>query len=434
MTHPISINEEFLYYIWRYRLYSNELKTISGDPVKIISTGLQNNDSGPDFFNAKIRIDKTIWAGNIEIHVKSSDWNKHNHHKDEAYDSVVLHVVWENDENIYRSDGQLIPAIELKNYTHKEILNKYTSYINSIRSVPCCASLGSLSKIDKIQWFDNLIVNRLEARTLIINNNIANSKGDLLEVYYQMLCKSFGYTANASTLEMLAISAPFKLIKRHSGNLTQLEAILYGQGGLLNRSTKDSYYRELQNEYKYLSSKYKLSGFSASNWKFMRMRPQAFPTIRISQLANLIFKCSGNLTEIFNSKDIEDAYLFLKVSASDFWNTHYRFELKSKYQPKKLGKATKDIVLINSVIPMMFVYGKLKNKPTLQDRAIIWLSQIKAEKNKITNLFSDYGINAENSLESQALIELYKNYCLKKKCLQCRFGHKFLSRNDLLTD
>lgn len=422
------MNEDFIYYLWSYQLFLGELLTTMGEPVFIISPGTINTDSGPDFFNALIDIGDTRWAGNVEIHVLSSDWHKHNHAKDDSYDNIILHVVYKDDTPISRKNNEIIPTIEVEGKFNNNIFRNYKNFLKSKSEIPCNKLITTISSIDTIHWFDRLLVERLESRAKELNILINNSSGNLLQIYYQRLARSLGYTTNADSMEMLAMAAPLVLLLKHSDKLHQIEAILYGQSGLLNESNKDQYPKELYTEYCFLKKKYNLTPLKGKIWYFMRMRPVSFPTIRISQLANIIYETSGVLTNILEINNLSSVYKVLSVSASPYWTNHFRFTTSVKGKVKKIGKSTIDIIMINTIIPFLFVYGKNKNNSDLQYKAITWLSQIKSESNKITREFSALGIKADNAMESQALIQLKNNYCLKKRCLDCKFGHILLNK------
>lgn len=422
------MNEEFLYYLWIYQLTKGDMVTTSGEHISVISPGTRNTDCGPDFFNALIDIGDTRWAGNVEIHVVSSDWRKHNHQKDESYDNIILHVVYNDDYPVRRKSNELIPTLELVGKFNLNILSNYQKFLKSRNEIPCNKLIGTINNIDIIQWYDRLLVERLEKKSEKINDLLKNTKGDLLQVYYQQLARSLGYTTNADSMEMLAIATPLKLILKHSNKLSQIEAILFGQSGLLTEKNKDQYPKNLYTEYLFLKEKYNLSTLSKKVWYFMRMRPVSFPTIRISQLANIIYATSGVLTDILEIDKLNYVYSILSVSASAYWNNHFRFDAFVEGKKKMIGNSTIDIIMINTIIPFLFVYGKSKNNTDLQHKAITWLSQIKAESNKITREFTSYGLKAENAMESQALIQLKNNYCLKKRCLDCKFGFILLNR------
>lgn len=423
------MHEDFLYYLWTYQVFTGELVTTTGEIINVISPGSKNKDSGPDFFNALIDIGSTRWAGNVEIHTKSSHWFTHNHHLDETYDSIILHVVNKDDLPIKRSNGELIYTLELEDKYDPNIYDKYKSFINSKQPIPCGYQLSTLKTLDVINWFDNLIVERLENKSKMLTSTINFQKGDLLETSYQWISKSFGYKTNATAMELLAKSTPIRLLLKHIDNIVQIEALLFGQSGLLNNNLQDFYTIQLKKEYEYLKRKYNLTPMNPSIWKFMRMRPASFPTIRISQLANFLFQTSASITNIVDIGSLDRIKKLLTVSASSYWNNHYRFGVLVLGKEKKLGSTTIVVILINSIIPLVFEHGNLKNKPKLQDKALKWLTQLESESNSITETYKSFGLVPTNALDSQAMIQLWDNYCLKKRCLNCRFGNLILNKD-----
>lgn len=405
-------------------------ETTSGEKIKIISPGLKNPDSGPDFFNAMIDIGATRWAGNVEIHVNSSDWFKHNHQINPAYNNIILHVVFNDDKPVYRKNSEKIPTLEIKNNFNPVIFENYIAFLNSKNNIPCQNLIKNIKHFDKLSWFDSLMAERLEKKSDEILALLELTKNNFLQVFYQRMARGMGYTANSDTMEMLASSVTLNLLSKHKDNLVQIEALLFGQSGLLAYAYKDKYPSELKKEYDFLKNKYKFQPMEGSLWRFMRMRPVSFPTIRISQFANIIYSSSGLLNKILEAERIQDVVSLLSTSASTYWDNHYQFDRIAPGRTKKLGLSSINIILINTIIPFIFVYGKHKNNYALQDKALNWLSMIKPESNSITREFNNLGIVAENAMQSQALIQLKNNYCIKKQCLYCRFGHVLLIGGD----
>lgn len=423
----IKMGEDFIHYLWQYWLSKRSLTGINGEKITVISPGTENTDSGPDIFNAMILIDKTRWAGNVEIHVNASDWYKHGHQNNKSYDNIILHLVYNADKQVYRNDNTPIPTVEIKN-TYNQLYEKYHIFQNSTSAIPCSGMLGVINYFDKIIWFERLMSERLQRKAIDIYGHLTIRKNDLLQVFFQKLARGFGYKVNADAMEQLASSIDYKILLKHKDNTFQLEAILFGQSGLLI-SYKDDYCKKLRSEYLFLKEKYGLVPMNPENWKFMRMRPANFPTIRISQLANLISGTAGQLTDMLNLHNINDIVGLLNTSASKYWDDHYRFGAYVKGKRKKLGKSAIHRILINVIVPTAFVYGKLKNTADISEKAFSWLSQIPPEKNNIIREFEKEGLTPENASHSQALIELKEQYCIKKRCLSCRFGHIILSND-----
>ncbi len=423
------MNEDFIHYLWAFRLLGNNLCTTNDEQIQIISTGSRNFDSGPDIFNALILIGNTKWAGNVEFHVNSSDWFKHNHNNNNSYDNIILHVVYKNDQQIVRKNGMQIPTVEFRHSYNPTVFNNYQNFMNTRTNIPCSTLLNKLVPFETIQWLDNLMVERLEKKSKEINNQLDNSRNNLLQIYYQNIAKGLGYTTNSQAMEILATSIPLKILRKHSNSLHQIESLLFGQSGLLNSNLKDEYPRSLFHEYRFLKEKYSLKPLKADIWRFMRMRPASFPTIRISQLSHIIFNTKGILNNTFELNSLSDIYYLLKSKASHYWNNHYRFDEEVLGKEKKLGITTINILLVNSIIPMMFVYGKSRNNHIYIDKALNWLSSIKPENNKITKEFTELGLTPINAMQSQSMIQLFNFYCIKKRCLHCRFGQILLNRD-----
>jgi hypothetical protein len=418
------MNEELLQYIWKYKLYiKKQYTTSTGEQVTIIKPGEQNSNSGPDFSDARIKIGETTWAGNCEVHICASDWLKHSHTNDNSYNNTILHVVLKNDVEIKAGNGRIIPAIELE--YDKRIEENYKHLFESQQWIACSENIKKVDKIFLTQWFTKLMFERLEKRSDDIIKYLDSSKNNWDEAFYRFLAKSFGFKVNSVPFEMLTKAAPLKVLTLHRDNLHQVESILFGQAGLLTK-TDDEYSKMLLTEHNFQKKKYDLKPMEAHVWKFMRIRPNNFPTIRISQFANLLCKSSGLFSKIIECKSISELENLFKVSASEYWNTHYNFGVKSPNKVKTLSSSSIQIILINSVIPFIFVYGKLKNIPDLKDRAINLLEKLPPEKNNIIEKWSISGIIPVNAFETQALLQLKNEYCNKRNCLNCSIGNKII--------
>jgi len=425
------MNEEFLNYIWQNKLIEHKKISInsSDEKVSIIDVGKRNFDSGPDFFNAKIKIGNTIWAGNIEVHVRSSDWILHNHQNDNAYDNIILHVVYEDDSPVFRKKGEKIPTIELKDKFNSRILSTYKSFIESSNWIPCEQLIADIDRFTQFAWLDSLCIERLEVKAKGIAHDLKNTNQDFLEILYRQLGRNFGFNTNADTFELLTKSLPFSLLGKHINRIDQLEALLYGQAGMLNTLFKDIYPVTLAEEYTFLANKYNLRPIDRKVWKFLRMRPSNFPTIRISQFANLLQSTSGLLTKVLEHNRLNDVKTLFNVRGNPYWKKHSNFDKISKAKSTLLGKISIDLILINTIIPFTFIYGKIFKLHEVQDKALLWYEQIKPEKNHMSSKFSSLGLKIENAKQSQAVIQLKKNYCDKKRCLSCRFGHQLIGHN-----
>jgi len=427
MITPKIIPEEFLQYIWENRLFSDEnLQTTNGEKLEIINVGRRNTDSGPDFFNARIKIDDTIWVGNIEIHKNSSDWIRHKHQADKAYNSVILHVVEINDLPIMRSISEEIPTLILKYPVQLK-----TNYQNLLDSKTWIACQNQFHKIDPIilqLGFNRLMIERLEDKTSEILARLQANNNDWNATFYQMLARMFGFKVNAVPFELLAKSLPLEVLAKHKNNLFQLESLLFGNSGLLNdQLLGDDYYLNLRNEYSFLYKKYQLKGIESHLWKFMRLRPGNFPTIRISQFASLIHRSHGMFSKITEIANLDELKQLFKVEASEYWKLHYSFNKQtSRNWVKELGANSINTLIINVVIPFLFVYGEKQNKEHLKNRSLEFLEQLPAEGNSIIERWGEMGVVARSSFESQALLQLKNRYCERKKCLNCQIGVKLV--------
>ncbi len=427
MQTNLRFNEEFLHYIWKNRLFKKDtLFDSDGNKIEIIDTGVHNKDAGPDFFNAKIKTGKTIWAGNVEIHIKSSDWEKHNHQFDKAYDNVILQLVYENDKDIFNTTGEKIQTCKLK-FDNKYIEN-YDRLITSQNDISCHNFISKTDRFTLNSWLTNILIERMEEKTSYVKNILRFTNNNWEEAFYIILAKAFGFKVNSEPFELTAKSLPYMILAKNKNNLFQIEALLFGQAGMLRGSEiEDDYYLSLQKEFEFLKNKYKLKPIDSYLWKFLRIRPVNFPTVRISQFAALINKSSHLFSKILESKDINAIKQMFDLKASEYWNTHYNFGKTSKEISKVFGKSALENIIINTVIPIMFLYSKEKGNEDIQDKAIHFLENIKAEKNNITKKWASIGLDVKNAYFSQSLIQLYNEYCLKKRCLNCRIGMKYLN-------
>lgn len=423
------MTEEFLYFIWQNQLYNKEnFRTSDGEAIEVLSVGTRNYDSGPDFFNAKIKIGDTVWAGNVEIHIKSSDWYKHSHEKDKAYDSLILHIVNEIDKEVYNSKGNKIETAKL--VFDKKYLENFNDLLNNQLWINCENHIKLIDKIYINSWLNTLLVERLETKNKAITQILEKNKNDWEETLYQLIARNFGLNTNSLPFELLAKSLPQKILAKHKNNLLQIEALLFGQTGFLDDDFIDDYYIALKKEYKILKQKYSLIPVENHLWKFLRIRPNNFPTIRISQFANLIYQSTNLFSKLIEAKDTAQVVYLLSVNASAYWNNHYRFGIQSeKSEIKAIGKSAIDVILINSIVPILFLYGKVRDNEYLCDLSLDFLNNIKAEKNNIISKWSEIGIKAENSFDSQALLQLKNAYCNKNECIKCLIGNKIILNN-----
>ena len=419
--------ENLLHYVWKHRLYvPGNFKTIDGTSLEIIDPGTHNTDAGPDFFNAKIKLDGNLWAGNVEIHTQASDWYKHKHDSDKAYNSVVLHVIECPDaRSVCNQSGQTIPQWVMP--VPETIRTNYLYLLNRDVSVPCLNRIREIPEIYWTDWKNALTSERLENKIQTIFQMLQNYRNDWNEVFYITLARNFGFGINNDAFERLAKSLPLRYILKHKDSPQQVEALFLGQAGLLEEEIPDDdYYRSLQQEYRFLSQKYKLQALEPSLFKSLRIRPNNFPHIKIVQLAGFIGREQSLFSRVLEKDHIRDFQSLFFADVPDYWETHYQFGKTSPRRKKGLGGSAIHILLINTIVPVLFAYGKKKNQEHFMQKALDLLEAIPPEKNHIVNAFTNAGVSVAHAADSQALIQLRKAYCDRKKCVFCRIGHKLL--------
>jgi len=417
------IKEELLHHIWQHRLFSQkELRTVDGQPLEIMKVGTLNSNAGPDFQNTRIKIGVTEWAGNVEIHIKSSDWLRHKHQYDANYSNIILHVVFEDD---LKEPLGKFPTLELKDLVSDQVLRRYENLDTSSGELPCGSQFIEVPELVRSAWFDSLLIGRLQRKSEWMSQLVDECGGDLEQAFTVVVFRAFGMKVNAEPFEQLAKRIPWKVLSKHQDNQFQLEAILFGVAGFLD-SPKDDYQNDLKKEFDFLSHKYQLKPLDVSVWKFLRLRPANFPTVRLAQLAAL-FQSTGAFFNWFsNQKEIDLKKLM--VEPSSYWKMHYNFGTDSKPKSKRIGKTMARNIIINAVAPFLFVSAHREAKPELQDRALNLLQQLEPESNVKVNAFAEQGLKVQNAAESQALIELKTHFCDHKKCLTCSIGANILKR------
>ena len=421
------MKEEFLHYLWQLQHFDRrQLKTTKGESIEILQTGIHNSDSGPDFHNARLRIGNTIWAGNVELHVHASEWIAHKHQSDNAYDNVILHVVYEEDQVIFRKSGERIPCLELKKRIPSKISGKYMRLLRNRSWIPCQNLFSTVPAIKQAIWLDRLLVERLEQQTQSIAISLEQNKGDWESTFYQYLARSFGLRINTTPFELLARSLPFKVLLKHKNKLIQIEALLFGQAGLLNDPFEDDYPNRLKKEYTFLQTKYKLKPILSHSWKYSRLRPANFPTIRIAQFAAMIYQTSYLFSKILAVKKVKEVENAFDIKLSNYWLTHYRFDKLSTRRNKRLGKSHIHLLIINTIGPFLFLYGKKKGDERFQEQALQLLEELKPEQNHIIDAWKQLGLKPDSAYQTQALLQLKKAYCNPKRCLQCAIGNEIL--------
>ncbi len=419
------MQEEFLHFIFKNKLWDKEsLFLVNGEQFEIIETGLHNFDSGPDFFNSKIKIDDTVWAGNIEIHVNSSDWYKHNHQKDFAYNNVILHIVYNYDKPVILPGGDEVPTWEIK-FPHI-LFNKFSELKINQNPIPCYEYLELANEFKTSIWFDRMAAERLQNKTERISNILERNNGDFEQAFYQSLARSYGFGINSEPFEQLAMSLPLSIIRKYHDNIFKIEALLFGQSGLLTDVETDNYVIKLQKEYNFLRTKHTLKPLPLGIWKKSRMRPSNFPQVRIAQFAALLTKFQGLFSSIFEENDFSETQEFFSVEISEYWHTHYNFGKPVEKANTGFGHQAFQTIAINTIAPFAFYYFSNFKKSNNSSKVIDWLTNLKAEDNRETRAWKSVNIFANNAYESQALLNLKKNYCDLHKCLECAIGNEIL--------
>lgn len=416
------MNERLLQFIWQYQHFNkNMLQTTDDQPIQVIFPGLPNNNQGPDFLNAKVKIGDTTWAGSIELHINSSDWQLHKHSSDDNYRNVILHVVWNND----CEPGLAFPALELRTIVSKLLLHKYEEMMRSVKFIPCENSIGRVNDIVVMAWKERMMIERLEQKAQYIESLLVANNRHWEETCWWLLARNFGAKVNSDSFEMMARQLPLKILARHKGRLLKLEALLMGQAGLLKRRVVDEYPVMLQQEYNFLKKKY---GFPENPVAvhLLRMRPANFPGIRLSQLAAVLEQTLHLFTMILDANEPAEIEKLFQVKASAYWDTHYVFDEKVNAAEKMLGKEMMKNIFINTIVPLLYTYGHSGNGETYKKKALMWMEKTGPETNRITKGFVNMGISNVTAFDSQALIQLKDKYCDQKLCLQCAVGNKIL--------
>jgi hypothetical protein len=424
------IKEDFISFIWQFRLFtSRQLTSTSGDALEIIDPGFLNSHAGPDFFNAKIKIGSTVWIGNIEIHIKSSDWVAHKHGTNTAYDNVILHVVYEDDLPVNRTDGTAIQTLVVHNVFDVGVLDRYQALISAMADFPCQNQIRTVDPVILQSCFSRVLMERYEKKHLEVLLILKQTKGNWDVTFYYLLARSFGFKTNSIPFELLAGSIDHQLFGRYKENPIQIEALIFGQAGFLFQSFQERYPTQLKTEYEFLKKKFGLQALDASVWKFLRMRPASFPTIRLAQFSALMIKSQHLFSTILETNNLASIKRhFEHLPIHSYWVNHYHFGKASLPSTTQLGKLSIENIIINTVCLILFSFGKATDQPHFIDLAFSFLEQLQAEKNHITLKYKDSGIIIENAFVSQALLELNKSYCSKKKCLNCGIGVKILKK------
>jgi hypothetical protein len=432
------MNEDILSFIWRFQYFETEhLLTEENQALSVIRTGVRNRNAGPDFSNVRVQIDGVEWVGCVEIHVRASDWFTHQHETDKAFESVVLHVVWENDVQVKRADGTLIPTLSLKGIVRRSVLDRYARLLDDQEAIPCAASFDQISDIQKLAMLDRVLLERLDRKAIKVLELYQQNGQNWEETAYQWLGQHFGFKLNDPAFFRLTQLVPWKIIQKHRNSLIQIEALFFGIAGLIPEtdSTSDSttqpaddYIRQLQNEYKYLSVKYGLKSkqLDEHEWRFLRLRPAGFPTVRLAQFAALLNSNANIFTTLTNNDNVNRLVQTFHLQQSDYWTNHFQFGKKSKSKVPAMGKQAANLLIMNAAVPLMVAYSRQRQVPELLDKAIAWLSEIPSENNQITREWERLDLKVKTAADSQALIEWHSHYCSPRKCLECTVGATLL--------
>lgn len=423
------MRENVLHYLWLHKCYDvTKISTTNNEKVEVINSGQYLQSSGPDFFNAQLIINNQKWAGNVELHVKSSDWYLHHHEKDENYDNVILHVVWEHDVEVYRKDKTEIPVLELKNFIELDTLNKIEKLFSKKSWINCEDSLSKVSDFTWFSWKESLFLERLEIKSKLVYQVFENCDKDWEATFFILLAKNFGLNINGNAFFEIARSIPFTIVRKESFEMKQLESLFLGRANLLNEDFQDEYANELKKIWKYQKSKYNLTELKIIQVQFYKLRPDNFPTIRLAQLASLYIASKNLFDRITRISTFEELKEIFNIQVSTYWQSHYNFDKGSKKRHVKLTNNFIELIAINSIVPIQFAYGKYNGKENLEEHLKLMYS-LNAESNIIIKRFEEFGIDVKDALDSQALLQLKNEYCNFQKCLKCKIGVELLQKS-----
>jgi len=424
----LRFNEELLQFIWRYKLLKPvSLVTCSGNELLVLRPGDLNVDAGPDFFNAQIRLNTITLVGNIELHIRTSDWLKHNHQQNRSYDNIILHVVYEHDVELEQNTNNNVEVLELKNFIDDKTLQVYEHLSTTKSRLPCAAQLAQVNDLKFVSWMERMTIERLEEKVKRIGEYYHLFKGDYSQTFYTCLLRNFGFKVNGLPFELIAKQLPLHLLLRHTDNPVQLEALLLGMSGLLENQFEDKYIRGLQNEFDHLKNKYRLTPLQKELFKFSKLRPANFPTIRLVQFAGLVYSNPGIFISPHKTKSYKELMNALKIEPDGYWKNHYKADGKRTEKVVSFGAASAENLIINTFAPFFFFYAKKIAKPEYTQATMELLNNCRAESNTKTRLFAQRKDDLSNAAASQAIINLYDNYCASRKCLKCGIAAAILN-------
>ncbi len=426
------MQEDFLHFIWKHQYFKKAgLQTSDGEHINILKPGIHNFGSGPDFSEAKVKVGDLTWTGNVEIHRNASEWKLHSHHTDPAYNNVILHIVWNEDKAVFREDGTKIPTLQIQDRIDKELMDSYHDLLNFHEDILCKPWLKNVDKITLVGMLEKALISRLAKKAEIVRELVEKCQGDWEEASYHLLAMNFGFKVNTGPFLQLSKAVPLKLLMKNADNQFKMEALLFGQAGFLSGRSADNYMAELKNEYRFLMHKYALDEnvLQSSVWKFGRLRPSNFPTLRIAQLSAVIHSMKNIFSAMISAGSIQVLRHMLSVTPRAYWNNHYRFGEITKNKSSKPGKSSVDVLIINTAVPLLAAYSKYTDDQQYMDKAVSHLQMIAPESNRIVAGWEGAGVTASSSADSQGMIELFNEYCLKKNCLSCNIGTSILNRS-----
>ncbi|MBC5993320.1 DUF2851 family protein [Pontibacter cellulosilyticus] len=422
------MKEDFLHYIWRHQYFEkSEITTTDGEAVQVIRTGYYNTEAGPDFKEAIVKIGEVEWSGSVEVHLKASDWQRHQHHTDGKYEQVVLHVVWDADKPVYRQDDTLIPVLELQGKVNLHMLNTYQQLQQAIHAIPCAAFWPTVPEVTKLAMMERALIERLELKGEEVLQAYQSTGNDWEQTAYYTLLRSFGFKTNQLAFEQLTKALPFRVVRQHVASQSQLEALLFGQAGFLTEPA-DDYALQLAKEYTFLKQKYKLENMQPHQWNFLRMRPGNFPTVRLAQLAAVLHKKPSLFATLLELETVKAYEALFRAQVSEYWQQHYMLGRAAKAKQKSMGKSSAHNLVINVVVPLLTAYASHTGNQQFQEKAIALLEGLKEESNKYTRLYEELGWQAKSAADNQAALGLFRFYCEPVNCMQCGIGNKIMKQ------
>ena len=425
------ITEKLLHYVWKNQWFNKEeLKTVQNQSLTILNQGFPHQDAGPDFKQGILKIDGVTWAGNVEIHVRSSDWYKHQHQNDKKYNSVILHVVFEHDQNVFIEQNMPLPTLELKSLVSSQLLLRYAQLMRSPHPLPCEAYIEKIPPLTIQAFLSRLTFDRLLRKQSQIFEILHTFSEDWEQTLFYILCQSFGFKTNAPAFEMLGKALPYKILKKHTDSHLQVAALIFGQAGMLDEELEDDYFQSLQNEYLYLRTKYRLVPIDVKCWNLLRLRPRNFPCIRLAQMAEIIYKHPHLFSKVIAPNTFEYFQNIFINKIDEYWDTHYYFGKTSGKRDKIMGERSCQLLLINALVPFLYAYSTFTGNEKLQGYSMQLLEFLPFEENHITKKYQEFGFCAKQASDSQALLELHREYCEKKRCVECVVGQKVMTMNE----